>query len=290
MRGSAVLSLFFVASFLAISAPVHADFDYPDFSGVAGLKLNGDAVQDGDKLQLTTPTAFSSGSTFTADPVALGNLNTFSTHFQFRISDSSGISDGDGPGADGLVFVVQTVSSSVGGSGGGIGFSGIPNSLGIEFDTFDNGAGFNDPNGNHVGIDLNGNIASAVTAIEPTRFNNGEVWNAWIDYDGAAKSLEVRWSLLTVRPDTAQLSASVDLTQVLGQNTAFVGFTSGTGSGFGRHDILSWQYRQTLAAVSEPASVLHLGIGGLVLLGLGRRRRRRDLAALSSGYADVAAD
>ena len=278
MRKSAIVIPALIALGLAIPSSVRADFNYPDFSSVAGLKLNGNAIQAGNQLQLTTPTAFSSGSTFTMDPVALGNLNTFSTNFRFQITNSSGIGDEDGPGADGLVFVVQTVSNSVGGAGGGIGFSGIPNSLGIEFDTFNNGSGFNDPNGNHVGIDLNGNIASIVTAIEPTRFNNGEVWNAWIDYDGVAKALEVRWSLSAIRPDAAQLSASVDLTQILGQNSAFVGFTSATGSGFGRHDILSWQYSQTLGAVPEPASVLMLGIGGLWLLGFGWRRRMSDAA------------
>lgn len=220
-----------IAVFSLDIGKARCDFTYPDFSSVTGLKLNGDAVQSGNKLQLTTPTGFSSGSTFSTNPVSLGNLNTFSTHFQFQITDSGGLGDEDGAGADGLMFVVQTVSNSVGGSGGGIGFSGIANSVGVEFDTFNNGiSGFNDPNGNHVGIDLNGNIASIVTATEPTRFNNSEIWNAWIDYDGGAKSLQVRWSQLDTRPNNSQLSASVDLTQ-LGQNTAFVGFTSATGSG-----------------------------------------------------------
>lgn len=42
--------------------------------------------------------------------------------------------DGLGCGADGLVFVVQTNSNKVGG-GGGIGYQGIPNSVGVELDT-----------------------------------------------------------------------------------------------------------------------------------------------------------
>ena len=39
------------------------------------------------------------------------------------------------------MFVLQTVSSNVGGVGGGMGYVGIPNSVGIEFDNWNNGAG-----------------------------------------------------------------------------------------------------------------------------------------------------
>ncbi|MEO7762506.1 MAG: hypothetical protein ABIS68_11425 [Casimicrobiaceae bacterium] len=39
--------------------------------------------------------------------------------------------DSDGAGADGIVFVVQPVSSTVGGGGGGIGYFGIPTSLAV---------------------------------------------------------------------------------------------------------------------------------------------------------------
>lgn len=43
------------------------------------------------------------------------------------------------------------------------------------------------------------------------------------------------------RPATPTASFTVDLPTVLGTTNAFVGFTSGTGSGGNTHDILSWQ-------------------------------------------------
>jgi len=110
--------------------------EFTDFSTVGGLTLNGSAAQAGNALRLT-PAAFSqSGSAFSTSTIALSNLSSFSTRFQFQISGSGGIGDSDGVGADGLVFVVQTVSNNTGGSGGGIGYQGINPSVGIEFDTY----------------------------------------------------------------------------------------------------------------------------------------------------------
>lgn len=257
----------------AVSVPAYADFTYTDFSDTSGLTINGTTTQAGSALRLTNATYWNSGSAFTTTATALGSLNSFSTYFQFRITNSGGdISDASGPGADGLVFVVQTVSNNVGGSGGSIGYGGINNSVGIEFDTFDNGpGGFNDPDGNHVGIDINGNIASIATASEPTLFNNGNVWNAWVDYNGTTNLLEVRWSQTSSRPFAAQLSSTIDLVDTLGQDTAYLGFTSGTGLAWGTHEILSWEYRDSfspITTVPEPDTyaMILLGLIGITLL------------------------
>jgi len=265
----------------AYALPAHGDFLYSDFSSVDGLKLNGNASQVGDVLRLSSASSFSSGSTFTTNQVDLDGGNSFSTFFQFRIGNSGGLGDADGPGADGLVFVVQTVSNNVGAAGGGIGYSGINPSLGIEFDTYNNGPGYGDPDGNHVGIDLNGNIVSVQTQPEAVRFNNGEIWNAWVDYNGATDGLEVRWSLSDVRPSLPQLSITLDLVSILGQDTAFVGFTSATGSGFGNHDLLRWEFRGEFApiGVPEPASIVMMSLGSIMVGWISRRRAKQTTRA-----------
>ena len=182
----------------------------------------------------------------------------------------------DGFGADGLVFVVQTNSNSVGGAGGGIGYQGIANSLGIEFDTWDNGMGLGDPNGNHVAIDINGDLSSPLgtVGIPSDRMNNGQIWYSWVDYDGLTDSLEVRLSTTNVRPASAITSTVIDLTTVLGSPNAYVGFTSGTGIAWGNHDILSWEFRDDFSPVDRvPDSGGTLAMLGLGLSALGLSRR-----------------
>ena len=263
------------AALVLTSLSASADFTYNDFSSTAGLQLNGAAAVSGTALRLVPSVLTSGGSAFTTAQVPLGGLNSFSTYFQFQITNPIGIVDEDGSGADGLVFVVQTVNNNVGGVGGGIGYAGITPSVGIEFDTYNNGVGAGDPSGNHVGIDLNGSLNSVVAIDEPDdRFNDGTVWNAWVDYDGTLNNLEVRWSRTQTRPILPQLQSNVNLTSVLGQNTAFLGFTAATGSAAGNHDILQWQYVDEFAPiiVPEPTSALFaLGILGTIF----QSRRRR---------------
>jgi len=142
--------------------------------------------------------------------------------------------------------------------------------------TYDNG-GWDDFNGNHVGVDLNGNIDSVVqTGVSP-RFNDGNIWTAWVDYNGATNALEVRANQTGIRPGAALLSYSVNLASLLGTPNAFVGFTAGTGSAWGNQDILNWTFESDYApigSVPENASTLALlGLGIAALTGLARRRR-----------------
>src|SRR5262249_54729912 len=184
-----------------------ASVNFANFGGTPGLTLNGNAAETGGVLQLVPADSFQHGSTFTNAPLG---VSSFSTSFKFRMTGTG--SDvgpaghaGAGPPPGGLVFVLQTAApTALGDFGGRIGYSGVLNgttgmapSIGVEFDTFQNPE-YGDTDSNHVGIDINGSVFSVQARNVPGRFDDGNVWTAWIDYDGA--TLAVRVSEDGIRP------------------------------------------------------------------------------------------
>lgn len=286
MHTLAKIALGATALLTASASSQAATILYNDFSSTAGLQVNGSAASinpagsgttdvNGRKVLRLTNTTSQGGSAFSTNTVALNNDASFSTAFVFNISNPVGISDGDGQGADGIVFVVQTQANNVGGIGGGIGYAGINNSVGIEFDTWNNGS-IDGNNGNHVGVNLNGSLSSSPIGNVATRMNNGNDWYGWVDYNGLTDLLEVRIAQNNIRPGAAFLSHTVDLAATLGSPNAFVGFTSGTGSAGGSHDIVSWQFNSDFNPISQigvpaPGALALIGFG---LIGLGAVRRK----------------
>ncbi|TNM39693.1 hypothetical protein FHP29_12565 [Nocardioides albidus] len=252
------------------STTTYDTFDQP---WAAPLTPNGSATfptADGGRVLRVTPAVGGQhGSVFTQSKVNLLDGASFSTQFDFRFSGQESEVDGHPSGADGLVFTVQNVDNVIGGSGGGIGYQGLAQSVGIEFDNWWNFQGYVEPpiseeegipppagvdptswiGPEHVGIDLDGSIHSVVTALLPEGMVLDEpvVHHAWVDYDGGTKMLELRLSDGEERPADPLLSYQVDLPAVLGGSgapaqDAFLGFTSATGALFANHDVLSWTF------------------------------------------------
>jgi uncharacterized repeat protein (TIGR01451 family) len=246
------------------------------------LQVNGDAAADAAPvgpeaapvLRLTRPVTDQAGSAFSKHTIQLGSNASFSTAFAFRMGDGGGSSDGttNPLGADGIVFVLNTVANNVGGIGGGAGYSGIDNSVGIKFDTWaDNVANAqdNDPNGNFVAVYLNGSVQTAGYSpysprnpstesqyySPPTSMKNGDIWYAWIDYNGQTDELDVRLSdSVDARPANPQLSQTLNLSDpsILGSSPAvYAGFTSGTGGAWDNNDILSWQLNNAYQPIRQ---------------------------------------
>lgn len=265
---SALASLFVVAG----PAGAATVISYPDFSSTAGLQLNGATTVVGNELRLTPPSTGQGGSVFSTSTVSLASGASFSTFFQFRFT-SPGVSDGLGTGADGITFMLQTNSNSVGGAGGGLGYQGIGNSVAIEFDTWNNGAGDNFSS-NHVGIDVNGSLSSIALAEVIDDMNNGAIWSAWIDYDSASQLLEVRLAETASRPVAALLSANLDVANYLGSTNAYVGFSGATGSAWADQRILNWTLNDNYSPINDVPEPGTLALLGAAALALGARRRR----------------
>lgn len=194
---------------------------------LAQYTVNGNAYTNSCHCYTLTPNANNqSGSVWNNFKINL----TQSFDFNFDIN----LGCIDAGGADGIVFVLQPISTSVGSNGGGLGFSGISPSVGVTIDTWEN-TDVNDPTYDHIAIQLNGNlnhsnsatnIAGPVTALAGN--NNIE--------DCQWHTLRIQWNA-----GTQQLTASVDGNQRLtvtkdlivdvfnGDPNVFWGFTAGTG-------------------------------------------------------------
>ncbi|MEZ4828754.1 MAG: hypothetical protein R3C61_21080 [Bacteroidia bacterium] len=117
----------------------------------AQYALNGAAVNTGnDCFRLTTTATFQSGSVWYLNQVNISQ--SFDLIFQVKLGCN------DVWGADGMAFVLQQVSTSVGSSGGGLGYAGISPSIAIELDTWQN-TDVNDPTYDHMAVLRNGNIS-----------------------------------------------------------------------------------------------------------------------------------
>ncbi len=257
-------------------------FNISDFTGACGTTLTcvGSTAVVGTALRLTPANGGQSGAGYSTSAITLGSNATFSTTFQFQITNAGGIDP-----ADGLTFVLAQNPTGLGIGGGGLGYQGVPNSVAIEFDTFANGG--SDVDSNHVAVDTGGNLTNTALAnpygVSACTFgsghtqlgcmSNGDIWTAVIGYDGSKLSVSLQDAGNAVQ--NLITSFPIDIAAALGTNNAFVGFTSGTGSGFENHDILNWQLANDTSlappSVPEPTSIALFGLG---LLGLPNLRRK----------------
>jgi gliding motility-associated-like protein len=192
----------------------------------AQYTLNGNAALDNCHCYTLTPDDFDkSGSVWNNFKIDL------TQSFDFNFDIFPGCSDA---GADGMVFVLQPISTSVGTAGGGLGFQGVTPSVGVTLDTYQN-SGDNDPSFDHIAIQLNGNTSHA----DPVVNIAGPV----TILAGVDNAEDCNWHTLRVQWDapTKKLSAYIDGNLRLsvikdfvnhvfsGSPEVFWGFTGSTG-------------------------------------------------------------
>jgi len=215
------------------------------FASTAGLKLNGSANSNGGQLQLTGATN-QAGSFFYTAPI---NIQAFTTDFNFQLSQAV---------ADGFTFTIQNVGpTALGQSGSALGYgpagtrTGIPNSIAVKFDFHNNASEGNDS----TGIFANGALPT-VPAVDMTSsgviLSSGHSIAAHLVYDGTTLTM-------TLSDSTAGksfvFSTAVNIPQIVGSNTAYVGFTGGTGGSSATQKILNWTYSTQSASMTTAAPV-----------------------------------
>jgi hypothetical protein len=216
------------------------------FSSVAGLTLNGSATNvDDTRLQLTTGLTGQAGSAFYNTPI---NIQNFTTDFAFQLSQAQ---------ADGFTFTIQNVGpTALGGIGGGLGYgpnpatgtpAGIANSVAIKFDFYNNAGEGTDS----TGLYING-AEPTVPAIDMTSsgvvLNSGDSMTAHMTYDGVNLILTLTDAVVN---KTFTHTFPINIPATVGSNTAYIGFTGGTGGLTSSQKILTWTLTSQAGSVTQ---------------------------------------
>ena len=233
-------------SFAWIIQPITFNRNYADFTGASGLTLNSDAALAGSVLRLTPNVANRVGSAFLTNTFTIGANTSISTRWVFR-------NHGTTNGGEGLTFIIQgNGPASIGAGGSGLGYGGMLRSVAVEID---NAQSAGDPNANHLGILTNGVVTSHLATNTPAwDLENGLSHTVWVDYDGPANQLRVYVAegIVTLRPVSPVMTASIDLPAVVMDGQAWLGFSGGTGSTANNQDIESWSVTVNAYALLAP--------------------------------------
>ncbi len=204
----------------------------------SGIILNGNAAQPSSSdLRLTDGGGNEASSAWAPTPV---NVQSFTNDFTLQLTNAN---------ADGFAFVIQNNgTNALGAGGGGLGYSGMGSSVAVKFDLYNN----NGEGTDSTGIYLNGASPDVpATDLSSTGINlhSGDVFKVHMTYDGT--TLSVTETDQTTNA-TATQNYTVNIPSTVGGNTAYVGFTAGTGGLTATQDILAWSY----AVNAPPAATL----------------------------------
>ncbi|XP_021288078.1 probable L-type lectin-domain containing receptor kinase S.7 [Herrania umbratica] len=249
-RNLLVFLLLFSFKFPSLASAENATFDFQSFT-VRNLTLLGDSHLKNGVVGLTrelgVPSS-SSGSLIYNNPIHFfdqesNTTASFTTKFSFSINNVNPSSFGDG-----LTFFLSPDNQTLGSPGGYLGLVNSSQStknkfLAIEFDTKLD-TQFNDPNQNHVGLDINklNSIKTADAMLQDIDLKSGNLITAWIDYKNDLRALNVFLSYSTLKPPTPLLSVDIDLAGYLKEDM-FVGFSASTEGSTEVHSIVNWSFK-----------------------------------------------
>ena len=156
---------------VVFNAPVSAQF-----------QLNGDASAINCKCyQLTPDMGNKAGSVWNINQIDLNQPFDYSFTVNLGCNNTS-----QWAGADGMVFALQPLNTSIGSSGGQMGLGGVSPSLGVYLDTYQNTAHgdiFND----HISINLDGDVIHSSSNNIAGPYDLGEIENC------IAEPLRITW-------------------------------------------------------------------------------------------------
>jgi hypothetical protein len=198
------------------------------FASTTGLTLNGSVKASNDsRLQLTDGGLNEAGSVFWNTPI---NIQAFTSVFTFQLSLAQ---------ANGFTFTIQNVGpTALGGDSAGLGYQNIQQSVAIKFNFYN----YQNEGGDSTGFYTDGEPPVTPTVdISPSgiQLNSDDGITATLTYDGTTLTLNL---LDGVTGDKFTYSQAINIPQTVGSNTAYVGFTAGSGGLSASQKITSWTY------------------------------------------------
>ncbi len=224
------------------------------FTNGVDLTTNGNAlVSPTEQLLRLTGANAQTGSAFTNTPISVAR---FTASFQVFVHE------GTQPNyADGFTFVLQgqqcgaSCPTALGQGGAGLGYAGITHSVALKFSTFQHPG---DPSASSTGLVLNG--ANPGGGVDTNPNNMGVLLNSQdrkqidLTYDGTTLTEKITDIPRNV---SFMTSFAVNIPQILGSDTAYVGFTGATGtSNFWEiEDVLNWRFTSQAALPGAPVNL-----------------------------------
>ena len=201
------------------------------FTNNNSLSLNETSISGG-QLTLTDGNNSESRNAFLT--TGSGPIGNFYTQFDFQFTN---------PGADGMTFTLQSVAPNTGGkSGGSLGYGGINNSVSIFFNMYSNVS--------QTGIFTDGSTTATRFSISGNPFHvlnpsgQTDVFHVTLSYNASTQLLS-ETLVDTGNNNTFSNQYSVNLSSVLQDQSAYVGFTAGTGGLNATQKVLDWWWSPT---------------------------------------------
>lgn len=203
------------------------------------------------------------------------NVTAFSTTFDYTQTSNATPSDG-------MAFVIQNTAAganalSTQNGGSGLGYQGMQNSAAIEFNL---APIFGPPHvqGTNLAVDGSTGVYNPTGAV--AFWNNNETVQTTLTYSGNILT-ENLLDLTTLATYTTQYS--IDLSSVLGSNSAFIGFTGATGGNASTQIVSDFSFTNggstggntsgvPASTTPIPAAIWLVGSALAGLIGFGRRK------------------
>ncbi|MDB5174400.1 MAG: hypothetical protein JWN51_3173 [Phycisphaerales bacterium] len=234
---------------LALAASAHADIaNFGSFDPVNGN--GGSYGGGGTTFQLTDGNGGEGSSGFAP---ALQTIGAFNASFTYTATG----------GADGAAFILQNDSrgtAAIGGTGGSLGYgygngsnTPVAPSAALQLNLWTGG-------GQPIGAQFatNGNTGR-YNPVTPVVLNNGNPINVNFNYDGSNINLTVKDSVTNATYTKSY--SNVSLPAIVGGNSAFIGFSGGTGGTTSTQTISNFSY-QAVAPTATAAYFKPINVGG----------------------------